>query len=648
METRVAELGRADKEKRTAPLTLSTETPVDRGSFFEVLDHRPGGADLSRAPLPLIVGHDALSLPLGVVESLELKGGRLRGIARFGSSPEAQQLFDDVVDGIVRGVSIAYEYLSSGELIADDTYRFKFRPLEVSALAVPADPSAGFFRSKDLNTMQTQDETLSRRERALAEKVHEQNMFNSVPDEDREEFRGYIEALGFEYQLPPQSVVRSMRGVDNAYITWRESAIRKMAESWNNVIDPQQLKARVAEAVSDGSTLTAFRKEMKEMLNRVSARVPETMTGQLEADNPGYQSGARVHDRYSNLRHFQGKDAEARAHQAGMFFRSLAGDNAAASWCRDRGLVGQRNLGTGVFAAGGAVLPGPLVAEVINLVEKYGVFRRFARTWPMESATIAIPVKTAGVSVAAVGESTATPTSDPAFTNINLTAKEFAGGTRVHRNLLEDSPVALGDFIVGEFGLALAEKEDRCGFLGDGTSTYGGMKGIKTLLEDGSHNGGKVDAASAHDTFAEIDAADLSKLMAACPEYARSGAAWYLSATAKDSILTRLMIGAGGNNTQTLQGGVGESFLGYPVRTSQVLPADASATYNGSAIIFFGNLAQSSAFGDRRGMQVDIDVSRFVEYREIFFQVTERFDIVNSHVGTSTVAGPIVGLFGKT
>ena len=62
----------------------------------------------------------------------------------------------------------------------------------------------------------------------------------------------------------------------------------------------------------------------------------------------------------------------------------------------------------------------------INLVEQYGVFRRFARSWPMENGNLAIPVKTTGLSVAAVGESDATPTSDPAFSNINLTAKEFA------------------------------------------------------------------------------------------------------------------------------------------------------------------------------------------------------------------------------
>jgi HK97 family phage major capsid protein len=214
--------------------------------------------------------------------------------------------------------------------------------------------------------------------------------------------------------------------------------------------------------------------------------------------------------------------------------------------------------------------------------------------------------------------------------------------------LIEDSPIALGDFIIGEFAHSLAEAEDGCGFIGTGISTYAGMQGINFLLEDGSHAGGVVAASSGHDTFPEIDVTDLVSLMGRCPEYARAGAAWYLSSTARDTIFMRLMMGSGGNTLDAMRSGVGESFMGYPVRVSQKFPAGASTVYNNEVICLFGNLSLSSAFGARRGVQVDIDSSRFVEYREIYFQATERFDVVNHHVGTATEAGPIVGLVGTT
>jgi hypothetical protein len=76
------------------------------------------------------------------------------------------------------------------------------------------------------------------------------------------------------------------------------------------------------------------------------------------------------------------------------------------------------------------------------------------------------------------------------------------------------------------------------------------------------------------------------------------------------------MAAAGGNNVDTLQGGAGESFLGYPVRVSQVLPS-TNTTYNNATIVLFGNLQLSSSFDARRGLTVDVDMSRYVEFRQV-------------------------------
>ena len=154
MQTRELALGKPDAKSRTVPLTLSTETPVDRGDYREVLDHAgPGSVDLSRAPLPLIESHDASRLPIGTVDQLRVENRKLRGVARFGNSQRAQEVFQDIQDGILRSVSIAYEYVGNPAPQGDgNTLRFKFKPLEVSAVSVPADPNAGFYRSHNLET----------------------------------------------------------------------------------------------------------------------------------------------------------------------------------------------------------------------------------------------------------------------------------------------------------------------------------------------------------------------------------------------------------------------------------------------------------------------------------------------------------------
>jgi HK97 family phage major capsid protein len=108
------------------------------------------------------------------------------------------------------------------------------------------------------------------------------------------------------------------------------------------------------------------------------------------------------------------------------------------------------------------------------------------------------------------------------------------------------------------------------------------------------------------------------------------------------------MVTAGGNNVLTLGGGVGPSFAGYPAHVSQVLLSDATADYNGKVMVLFGSLSASSIFGDRHGLEAMFDVSRYVEYRQIYAQVTERLDIVVHDIGTATACGPIAGLKGTT
>ena len=203
LRTRELDLGKPDLKSRTVPVTLSTDTPVDRGDFLEVLDHSPASIDLSRAPLPLIESHDASGLPIGVVDQLRTDGRKLRGVARFGNSQRAQAVLQDVQDGILRSVSIGYEYAGPPVAQGDGkTLRFPFRPVEVSAVAVPADPNAGFFRSYPMNTT-TEDTTLLSRSarRALAAEADNQR---SAVEMERARI-AEIEALCATHKVPSET-----------------------------------------------------------------------------------------------------------------------------------------------------------------------------------------------------------------------------------------------------------------------------------------------------------------------------------------------------------------------------------------------------------------------------------------------------------
>ncbi len=350
--------------------------------------------------------------------------------------------------------------------------------------------------------------------------------------------------------------------------------------------------------------------------------------------------------RHSALKAFKGQGADHKAYRMGMWALAVLHKNARAQhYCQNQGII-QNALATNDNAAGGFLVPEEFSTAIIDLREMYGVFRANARVRPMASDTMLIPRRASGVTVYFVGEGVAITPSDPAWNQVRLVAKKLAGMTLMSSEIDEDAVVDLGDYLAAEFAYALALKEDQCGFNGDGTSTYGGITGLTQLLKASGGLAGAVDAASGHDTFAEIDAADLSSVMGKLPAYARPRAKWYVSSTGFDVMFGRLMIGAGGNTMQNIQGGYQPMYLGHPVVITQVLPT-ATTDLSDLVMILFGDLALSSSLGSRRGIRVQVSDERYFDTDQIAVKVTERIDIVNHDVGDTTTPGPVVALVGE-
>ncbi len=146
LSTRELTFGRA-AEGELIPCTIATRTPVQRGDGMEVLSCAPGDVDLSRAPLPLIVSHDQSRLAVGLIEGIRATGEKVTGMARFASSAEAQAIRADVQAGIHRSVSVGYSRTGIVNQ-TDDVIEYRWCPVEVSIVSVPADTEAGFFRNR--------------------------------------------------------------------------------------------------------------------------------------------------------------------------------------------------------------------------------------------------------------------------------------------------------------------------------------------------------------------------------------------------------------------------------------------------------------------------------------------------------------------
>ncbi len=352
----------------------------------------------------------------------------------------------------------------------------------------------------------------------------------------------------------------------------------------------------------------------------------------------------------STLKAFKGDGAEERAYRAGQWLRATVyGNERATHWCIANGMDLRNAMGTNSNTDGGFLVPDELSQAIIVLREQYGVIRRECQVWPMSSDVLNVPRRLAGITIAAIGEnpSAAISQSTPTFNQVKLVAKKFGGLALLSSELAEDAVLDIADYIANEFAYALALFEDTAGFTGDGTSTYGGIRGLTNLLT-GTALKGAVQAASAHDTFAEIDSTDLANVMGALPEYARMDAKWYMSAVAAELTIGRLQQNAGGNTITDLQTSqTRRGYLGYPVVISQVLPT-STGTINATPMLYFGNLSMALAMGDRRAIRIFASEHRYMDTDQVGIRCLERIDINFHDYGDNNTAGPIVALIGKT
>lgn len=164
------ELDRAsvNEADRTVELSFSSEAPVERWFGVEILDHSPSSVDLSRLNNggALLMDHNTRD-QVGVIEPKSAKiaaDRRGRAVVRFSKSARAEEIFQDVKDGIRRLVSVGYRI---DKLVTEkvekgvETLRaMSWTPLEISLVSVPADPTVGVGRSEESRHFETEVEPL--------------------------------------------------------------------------------------------------------------------------------------------------------------------------------------------------------------------------------------------------------------------------------------------------------------------------------------------------------------------------------------------------------------------------------------------------------------------------------------------------------
>lgn len=148
--------GAIDPRARTVELSFSSEAPVSRWFGNEILSHAPGAVRLGRLNngAALLLDHDPTK-QIGTVVSARIDpDGKGRAKVRFGNSALANEIFDDVENGIRRLVSVGYrihKQESQGKSGGVEAVRVTdWEPYELSIVSIPADDSVGVGRGIEI------------------------------------------------------------------------------------------------------------------------------------------------------------------------------------------------------------------------------------------------------------------------------------------------------------------------------------------------------------------------------------------------------------------------------------------------------------------------------------------------------------------
>jgi len=423
-------------DDRSIDFPFSSEYPVARYFGNEVLSHGMESANLSRLNdgAPLLFNHDPDRV-LGVVERAWIDGEKKRGYAkvRFSRNKFAQEVLDDVRDGILRGVSFGYS-IDKMEERENDFVATQWSPYEVSVVSIPADPTVGVGRSLEDTNSEPAASTAS-----PANTVTESVMDNT----------------------PDLEVIRS-EAVEAERT--RTASISKLGER-------HALPELARELIDGGKSVDEARAAFLEKIGAqpVEHSITANDLGLTEKETRSF-SFVKALNYLAN----QG-DVQARRDAA---FEIEVGEAAAKKYERaSNGIVIpneilRRDLVVGTPSAGGDLVDDVLLAgSFIDLLRnRLSISQAGATMLTGLQGNVSIPRQTSAATAYWVGEGGSPTESQQAIDQVNMSPKTVGAYVDYSRRLLLQSSVDVEGMIRGDLARVIALEIDRAAIYGTGSS----------------------------------------------------------------------------------------------------------------------------------------------------------------------------------
>ena len=500
--------GPVDAEKRTIELAFSSDVELERwAGAAEQLSHQPGACNLSRLNdgAPLLFNHD-LGKVIGVVENARIDAdGKGRAVVRFSRSVEAETVWQDVQDGILRNVSVGYRIkdikLKESRDGLDVYEATKWEPFEISIVSVPADTSVGVGRS-----LETEDEDKDKSDDESKRVKHTEAGETAVDEavEPAKEQEAEKPDAEKKSEPSPLNQSRNITIMENpntpadglAAERTRSEAILSAGEKYN-------AQGLASEFVRSGKSVAEFKTVLLEQVAARSASATKESNATIGLSDKEARS-------FSLTKLFRAlsepQDVQARKDAAFEFDVC----SAAAAGRQTRGTLIPHDVlavrstisntlatagytGTGKNTVATDLLPG----SFIDVLRNKAVLLQNATMLAGLTGNVDIPKQTSKTTASWIGEDDSAPSTDVNFGLVSLRAHTLAARSAITRRLLNQSSLGIEALVRENLARDLALALDYAGFYGDGSSNS--PVGIKSTSGIGS-----VTFAGANPTFAEL------------------------------------------------------------------------------------------------------------------------------------------------
>lgn len=522
-------------DKRTIELAFSSDVPLERWpGMVEKLSHAPGACDLTRLNdgAPLLFNHD-LDEVIGVVENARVDAdGRGRAVVRFSRSEEAETVWQDVQDGILRNVSVGYrvkDVMLREQADGLDTYEVtKWEPFEISIVSVPADISVGVGRG--LMNPEDDEEESCLEERAPQEVAPPQapkvdgeegedavDEASETPEEQAAELADMV-LKGMQkksIQTQPTTQVSIMSTPNNTPADGvgaeraRSEAILTAGEKYNE-------QALASEFVRSGKSVDEFRSALLEQVEkRNKSTVKESaaiglsdkeardfkIVNVLRALSAAPEEAARAREAAA----FELEACRAAADKAG---REVRGTMIPWDVLSRSTNVISKDTGTGLTGTGKNTVATTLLSgSFIDVLRNKSVLLQNATVLAGLVGNVDIPKQTSRPAVSWLGEDASAATTDIDFGLVSLRTHTLAAKSEITRRMLMQSSIGVEALVRENLAREIALGMDLAGYYGDGSANS--PVGIKSTSGIGS-----ATFAGANPTFAELVAMETTVSLA--------------------------------------------------------------------------------------------------------------------------------------